>query len=175
MEVGDGSLRVAARGGDIVANAAEEIDFPGGVETGAESVDGVAIVEEAGDLLLGVRIADICGNDGIALELALVVHGASFGEARLGNEDVVIGDESFFHEVIEYGIVELLPPFFVERRGGGELRVGGMKLRRGRLRSFVMRADGAAGDSECCEQRKMDTIAKAVGEHGLGLRRSCRG
>jgi hypothetical protein len=83
-----------AGGLDVASDAAEEIEFPGGVEAAAVQLDVALIAGEAGgcggDTGLGVQVPGFGGDGGGVVKPGFVPEGAGFAQAGGGADEIEI-------------------------------------------------------------------------------------
>ncbi len=150
VEIGLKDIGGGAGGFDGVTDPTEEIEFPSGIETGADEFE-VAATEggtEGGGAIAEVFVAGSGGDGGSVVEASLTPEGAGFLEAGLADGEVFVGGGGLVDEAVQGGVVQLAPPSGgegVDFEGigtGGEVggEVGGGL--------FEAWADGAGGEED---------------------------
>jgi len=135
------------------ANAAKEIELPGGVEARVVefSLSGVARRARWGGRFAEkvVIIGGVALDGGREVERGQPTQGAGFLEVRRGDAQVVVVGDRPFDEAVELRIIETFPlcgqrGFVDGSRVGGAVGEGAGHGGLGRL---VIRSDGAAGEN----------------------------
>ncbi|MNQ55947.1 hypothetical protein D3C85_700560 [compost metagenome] len=146
-------VRRGLGGGDAVAHAAEQVELP---------AEGGVPLHRRGDVRLAVAALD--GSQARAPGLGIEIHRrqacaarrlrvfAGAGQARGGDAHVVIVLPGAFHQLLQPGVVQCLPPQG-RRRAGLQLRCAGgrgqgRQLRRVECPRRRRRADAAAGQRQ---------------------------
>lgn len=142
-----------AGGFDGAADAAPEVEFPGGIEAGAIEFVVAEIAVEVGvegdgtAAGLGVAIGGIAAGGGGEVESGEGPEFAGFAEACGGEAQVWVVGGSLGDETFEEGIVEAAPPVDLDGGGGGA-EVGAEGIGAGRRGWAIAGSDGTADDGE---------------------------
>src|SRR5258708_25253187 len=90
VKVGLERLVLGARCRDSMTNSSEQVRFPESIEPGGKVIDSAALVTEAGNLFLAVRIrrGDWYGRK--TIQLSFIEDGARFGEPGTGDSNAVV-------------------------------------------------------------------------------------
>ena len=157
-----GFRRIEGRAGslDRAANPAEDIEFPGGVETDVVKFAGAVHARktvEGGPAKPGVGVAGDAIDGGQEIELRVPVESTGLAQGGGGDAKVEIVSDRAGNEVFEFWIVESAPP----GDGGivgGKAGLSGVAERGGGLvfLGAIVWADGATGEGEDCEEGKTD-------------------
>jgi hypothetical protein len=150
VEIGLEDVAGSAGGFDGVADATEEIEFPVGIETGADEFEVAALKggPEGGGAIAEVLVGGGGGDGGSVVEAGLTPEGSGFLEAGLTDGEVLVVGGGLVDEAVQGGVVQLAPPSggegvdFEGIGAGGEVggEVGGGLFEDG--------ADGAGGEED---------------------------